>query len=140
MPEQSNSPEFTPKPEPASAPLDAAVAEELRPLLRLRQLAREIDAALANNDMEIVSRAAALLAPTLAHWKEVQPHLTVGAGEAVQIALETRNLLDKCEAALAQAMLRIRAEMRRLQRGRRAIKAMRARQQHRLGRRVDLRR
>jgi len=142
MPEENRLPKPTPNQNalpPQNLPLDPAVAEELRPLLRLRQLAREIDAALANNNMELVSRAASLLAPTLAHWKEKQPRLKVGAGEAAQIALDTQNLLDKCEATLQEAMQRIRERMRRLQQGKRAIAAVTDRRSHHLrSRRIDL--
>ncbi|HLK61553.1 MAG TPA: hypothetical protein VKU00_33705 [Chthonomonadaceae bacterium] len=97
------------------------------PLLRLRQLAREIRAAITRNDLVIVSQAAGLLPSALARWNAVYPTLPVGAGDAAQIALETRNLLHECEVALTQAMLQVREEMRHRHKGKKLLISARSR-------------
>jgi hypothetical protein len=120
--------------------MDSETRSALRPLIRLRQLACEIHFALEANDMAIVCRASSLLAPTLVQWKESCEALDVRPGEAAQIALDTYNLLRRCEDSLQSAMGRISSEMGRLTRGKRNLAAARARAMMRsTGRRIDTR-
>jgi hypothetical protein len=95
--------------------------EALQPLQRLHQLAREIRNALAQDNLEIVGQAAELLAPTLALWQEIQAEMPINAGEAAQLALDTRAILTECEESLLRAMGNIQAEMRRLRQGKRTL-------------------
>jgi hypothetical protein len=118
--------------------MDPETRKALRPLIRLRQLACEINFALEANDMSIVCRASSLLAPTLAQWKVSSEALDVRPGEAAQIALDTYNLLRRCEGSLQSAMSRISREMGKITRGKRNIAAFRARTSIRsTGRRID---
>jgi hypothetical protein len=93
----------------------------LYPLLRLRQLAEEIRGAANRNDLAVVCQAANLLAPTLARCLEARDQRADSAGEAAQLALQTRSVLLDCETTLTQTLRGIAAEMRRLQQGKRAI-------------------
>lgn len=108
----------TPTPEIPTGPTEM---EALRPLLRLRQLATEIQSALARNDLALVTQAAALLAPALEQCKTHAAALDMSAGEAAEIALQTQSLLNRCEAELREAMARIRQEMKRLRFGKQAV-------------------
>jgi len=108
----------------SDSPLDENCFE---PLLRLRQLAWEIRAAIARNDIEIVCQAAGLLPSALARWNALYPTLPVGAGAAAQIALDTRNLLNECEGALTQAMQKAQEAMRRRHRGKKLLAHTRSR-------------
>ncbi len=115
--------------------------EALRPLERLRQLAVEIQAALARNNMELVHQATALLPSALARWEVAQRHLHVRAPEIAQMAQETRALLDTCEADLMQRRRQVGQKMRRLQQGRRAIALVRTRHASPISsRQIDLKR
>ncbi|HZO91645.1 MAG TPA: hypothetical protein VFB38_25205 [Chthonomonadaceae bacterium] len=135
MPDEETQQPFWPRPADT-----AADAEALRPLRRLRQLAAEIQAALEHGDLEIVCQAAALLAPTLARCQQTQARLNLGAGEAAELALQTRAALDACEATLRQALRDVAAEMRRLRQGRRTIALVRARRPAATGYRLDTQR
>ncbi len=101
--------------------------EALRPLVRLRQLALEIQAALARDNLEIVYQATALLAPTLAQWKAASARDQLDAAQVAQMIQETRALLDACEVRLTQKMGRVGQKLRRLHQGRRAIALVRKR-------------
>jgi hypothetical protein len=83
-------------------------------------LAKELQAALADEDIELMTQAANLLAPTLADCKAAATSSSLRAGEAAAIALETRHILNECETVLGQAMAQIHFELRRLKRGKRA--------------------
>jgi hypothetical protein len=108
----------------------------LRPLQRLRQLAKELQAALADDDMELMVQATNLLAPTLADCQTVAVGF-LSASEAAEIALETRSLLNECETTLIQAMAQIHAELSRLQKGKRAVVTMRSHKTTGSGRTLD---
>lgn len=108
----------------------------LRPLQRLRQLAKELQAALADDDMELMVQATNLLAPTLADCQKV-PSTFLSAGEAAEIALETRHILSECESTLMQAMAHIHAEIGRLQKGRRTFATVKSRESDGSGRTLD---
>ena len=97
------------------------------PLLRLRQLAQEIRAAIDRNDLEVICQAASLLPSALVRWNDLYPTLPVGAGDAAQIALDTLNLLNECETVLTQAMQRVREEMRYLNQGKKMLAHSRSR-------------
>ncbi len=99
---------------------------DLRPLLRLQRLAQEIRAGLSRGDMEIVGQASLLLAPALAEWNERSAEMEIAPSEAVQIALDTQNLLNECEQTLLNAMNQISEELRRLKRAQRNTEVVRA--------------
>lgn len=113
---------------------------DLRPLLRLQRLAQEIRAGLARGDMEVVGQASLLLAPALAEWNERSAEMEITPGEAVQITLDTQNLLNECEQTLLNAMNRISEELRRLKRAQRNTESVRASVPALFGFRLDIER
>lgn len=144
MPEETPPPRLRERKMEAAAPAPALAADSaqaLRPLRRLRQLASEIQAALECNDLGVVIVAADLLPFVLADWQETQAGLSLEAGEAAQVALETHRLLTRCEAILTEAMRQVAEELRRLQRGKRSLAILRERHAGAAkGRRIDTRR
>lgn len=101
------------------------LTNELRPLQRLRELARDLEAGIARDDMTLVTQAAGLLGAAVAECQRACETWPVTAGEAAELALETRSILNRCEAMLMQAMSHVGAEIRRLQQGKRVFAAVR---------------
>ncbi len=124
----------------ASSASQSLEQEALRPLVRLHQLALEIQAALARDNLDLVYRATALLAPTLAQWQATADRNIIDAAQVTQMIQETRALLDACEVRLTQRMSRIGQKLRRLHQGRRAIALVRTRNLPAITSRLDMRR
>ncbi len=99
--------------------------DPLRALNRLRQLSAEIEQGLLRDDLEIVCQAAALLGPTLTQWNDAHETLEVGAGDAAQLALETRQTLTRCEVSILKTMGRMSGELRGLRQGRQRMQMRR---------------
>ena len=93
----------------------------LRALDRLRQLSAEIEQGLQRDDLDVVCRAASLLGPTLTQWNAAHEIMDVSAGEAAQLALETRQTLTRCEASILKTMGRMSGELRGLRQGRQRL-------------------
>jgi hypothetical protein len=111
--------------------------ETLRPLYRMRQLALDLESALARDDMEMMTQAAGLLAPALANCQAAVASRSLSAGEAAEVALATRHTLNECEATLLRAMAQIKCEMRRLQQGKRTVVSVRPYPTGGSGRKLD---
>ena len=77
--------------------------------------------------MELVCQAASLLGPTLTQWNTIHDTLPVSAGEAAQLAIETRQTLTRCETDLLLTMARMSEELKRMRQGRQQIQALRQR-------------
>lgn len=103
----------------------ADLSNELRPLQRLRALAQDLEAGIARGDLALVTQAAGLLGPTVAECQRVCETFPVTAGEAAELALETRAMLNRCETSLMQGMGKVAEEMRRLQQGKRVFATVR---------------
>lgn len=91
--------------------------EALRPLCRLRELARDLEDGIARGDLHLVVQASSLLTAVVADCQRLCETYPTTAGEAAAIALETRALLERCESQLLQAMARCAEEIRRLKQG-----------------------
>ena len=96
-------------------------AEPLRALNRLRQLSTEIEQGLQRDDLDIVCQAASLLGPTLTQWNAAHEAMEISAGEAAQLALETRQTLTRCETSILKTMGRMSGELRGLRQGRQRL-------------------
>jgi hypothetical protein len=95
--------------------------DTLRPLRRLRQLARDLRSGIERDDMALVAQAAGLLAPTISECQIACTSLSLSAGDAAEMAMETHQMLNECETRLMQAMAQVAAEIRRLQQGRKTV-------------------
>ena len=85
------------------------------------QLSSEIEQGLQRDDLEVVCQAASLLGPTLTQWNAAHESMEVSAGEAAQLALETRQTLTRCEANILKTMGRMSGELRGLRQGRQRL-------------------
>jgi hypothetical protein len=117
----------------------------LRPLLRLRQLAGEIQSALRRGDMDVMGRASNLLAPAISQWAEARPKVKFGdeAGNAemTRLTQETQSALTECESLMQAAMARIQAQSNRVRQHQQRLRRMRSlRAAPRTGRLLDTRR
>ena len=108
----------------------------LRALNRLRQLSIEIEQGLQRDDLELVCQAAGLLGPTLTQWNNAHETLDISAGEAAQLALETRQTLTRCEASILKTMGRMSGELKSLRQGRQHLQTKR-RPRYSASRRLD---
>ena len=106
-------------------------ASALRPLRRLHQLAGEIQAALGRGDMDVMSRASALLAPALEQWAMARPGADADNVMALQLTRETQQALLDCEQAVSQAMLPVRARYNATMQHKSRIRQMRLQKQAR---------
>lgn len=108
------------------AQTENASSESLRPLLRMRQLALDIQRAIDRNDMRLVYKATGLLPHALAQVQAAYAALPPDAEVAMELATEARILLDQCETALRHRMANASGEIRRLKRGRRILSQRKA--------------
>ncbi|MBC7528252.1 MAG: hypothetical protein H7308_11955 [Chthonomonadaceae bacterium] len=115
--------EFDVEPVALSPEQVALMQEGLRPLVRLRQIAQDIQYAIAEDDMELASLAAELLPAVTEWWSQSLSTLPVGAGDAADLALETRRILGDCELKMEVAMKRTAQELRHLKRSRAMLEA-----------------
>ncbi len=110
-----------------SAILDEASL--LRPLRRMRQLALEIQEAVARGDMEIMSKAAALLAPSLAQWAQARPGVAPDNAVMLRLTHETQQTLADCEQAVSLAMLPVQARYNKTRQHQSRVRQMRVQRQ-----------
>lgn len=101
----------------------------LRPLRRMRQLALEVQAAVARGEMDIMSKAAALLAPSLAQWAESRADVAPNDPTMLRLTRETQQALADCEQAVLLAMLPIEARSNETRQHQSRLKQMRVRRQ-----------
>ncbi len=97
--------------------------EGLRPLIRLRQIAQDIQQALAENDLEVASLASELLPAVTEWWQASLATLPVSPGDAADLALETRRLLFECEAQMEGMMKKTASELRHLKQSQALLQA-----------------
>ncbi len=95
---------------------------ETRSLLRLNQLASEIQNAISREDYDLVFQAASLLAPALSHWEaETAAHAPDAALETAGLASATQRALQDSETRLTAAKTRVGTQIRRVRQGRRVV-------------------
>ena len=100
--------------QPLSSEEVVILQEGLRPLVRLRQVAHDIQRAIAEDDLELAALAAELLPAVTEWWQQSHATLPVSAGDAADLALETRRLLSDCQTQMELAMKRTARELRHL--------------------------
>lgn len=101
----------------------------LRPLRRMRQLAGEIQTAVARGDMDIMSKAAALLAPSLAQWAQTRAGVAPDDATMLRLWRETQQALADCEQAVSLAMLPVQARSSETRQHQNRLKQMRVQRQ-----------
>ena len=107
----------------------SATAEQmrLRSLRRLGQLAGEIQNALRNGNMELVSQASRLLAPALAQWAEARLPQDEHNPEIALLMQEARGALAACETSLSRAMWDVREQQGQVRQRQKRVKLARSR-------------
>ncbi len=133
--ETSQKPEMTPEIEPDRV-TSGGGNDPLRPLRRLRQLAEEIQNALAREDMSVVRQASSLLAPTLAQWAERRSETPPRNAEMENLSRETRAALTDCEEAMRLAMERNRTRATEIRQHRGRLRKLRAHHSHQVRSRI----